>query len=321
MNPRHRLDGVVSKRRDEFEVTHPRSTHPRRPMPSLDTLDSWKVSPRTSDVKETDREATHPPSMERTPSAFSFEETFETADAGIAGAIDRLSVALRALAGAKKAALTGDVSALSKAIHAARAAVGESEPQLEQVAIAVAHDFASAMRSNELTREIVARAATAHLPGVRLVHGVVFSFPVMLTPLPERLAVRIGKKLIRCLRPSTLIRLLESQRDRKPSRRYLERVLMAIEEAYLDASGQKLSIAVKIGDIHHQLTRLPEQKNAYPELDFISDLYLLEREGVLQTPIGHVVSFPASTGTRGGNAIRITTESGQERVYSSIRFD
>ena len=253
--------------------------------------------------------------------SFSFEEAFEAADVGIAGALDRLSAAQRALIAAKKASTIGDVAALSKAVHAARAAIRESEPHLERVAIEVARDFATAIRSNDFTHEIVARAIKMNLPGVRLVHGVVFSFPVMLTPYPDKLSVRIGKKLFRSLRPLALVRVFQAHRERVPSKRYLERLLNAIEEAYLDASAREYSIAVKIADIHARLTRLPDQKNDYSELDFISDLYLIERENILQTVGHHIISFPASTGTRGGNAIRITTESGQERVYSSIRFD
>jgi len=261
------------------------------------------------------------PMDQPSPQTFSFEETFEAAEAGIAGALDRLVAAQRSLVVGNKAALVGDVAALSKAVHAARSAVRESEPYLEHAALAVAKDFAQAMRSNEFAREVVAQAGKVKLAGVRLVHGVIFSFPILLSPLPDKLSVRIGKKLLRTLRPSTLVRNLEAQRNRAPSKRYLERVLAAVHEAYLDASQRQYSIAVKITEIHDRLTRLPTQKADYSEIDFISDLYMLERENVLITSTDHVISFPASTGIRGGNVIRITTESGQERVYSSIRFD
>lgn len=254
-------------------------------------------------------------------SAFEFEASFEAAGRQWAFLQERLKAAGKAAALGSKAASVGDVAALSRALQTVRALLREIEPVLDQTGAIVSRNYAESMRSGDFAREVVAAAARQDLSGVRIVHGVVFSFPVVVAPQPDKLAVRLGKKLLRVLRPSALVAELQKLRSRKPSGARLVKLLDAIERAYLDAAGGRSNIAVKIQDIYERLTPLPDQRREYGEVDFISDLYALERENVLLTAKNRVISFPASTGTRGGNAVRLTTESGEERLYSSIRFD
>ena len=142
-----------------------------------------------------------------------------------------------------------------------------------------------------------------------------------MTPQPEKQANRIGKKLFRTLRPSALIAHLAAARKRKPSSARLTRLIDAIERSYLDVAGGRPNIAVKIAEVYDRLTPLPEQKTEYTQTDFIADCYALERANILETSNRRILSFPASTSARSGNAIRITTEEGEERLYSSLRFD
>jgi hypothetical protein len=51
------------------------------------------------------------------------------------------------------------------------------------------------------------------------------------------------------------------------------------------------------------------------------DVYKLDRAGQQVTPAGREMSLPASTGTKGGKGIRFVAETGEERLYLSIRFD
>lgn len=254
-------------------------------------------------------------------SEFGFEAAFEAAEGHLALLGERLKAAGKAAALGQRAARVGDLAALSRAVQTVRATLRELEPALDQAGAIVSRNYAESMRSGDFAREVVASAARQNLPGVRVVHGVVFSFPVVVAPQPDKLAVRLGKKLLRVLRPSALVAQLQALRSRKPSSARLAKLLDAIERAYIDAAGGRSNIAVKIQDIYERLTPLPDQKREYGELDFISDLYALERENVLLSANRRVISFPASTGTRGGNAIRLTTESGEERLYSSVRFD
>ncbi len=252
---------------------------------------------------------------------FEFEAAFTRAAEQLADVSESLASATKAIAAAKKAAALGDVASLSKGVQAARIALENVGQLMDATAAITTRDFAEAMRSGNFGREVVTFANRARLTGVRVVHGVICSFPVVVTPHPDKLAIRVGKKLTRILRPSALVTELEKLRKRKTSTARLTKLLEAIERAYLFAASEHLNMAVKIDDLYDALTPLPDQKTEYTELDFITDLYALERENILETSNKRVISFPASTGTRGGKAIRITTETGEERLYSSIRFE
>ena len=68
------------------------------------------------------------------------------------------------------------------------------------------------------------------------------------------------------------------------------------------------------------MTLLPGAAREYSRQEFARDIYLLDRGGVTTTRRGYVVSFPASTGARAGAAMRVVTESGQEKVYYGLAF-
>jgi len=248
------------------------------------------------------------------------EATFSDAESSLSSAADDLTMALKAVRNAQKAAQLGDVQALSRGVNTARSALGDVEPALDRAGDALRFDYPQCMRSGQFAQEVTRLAASKGLAGVRVVYGVIFSFPVILTPLPDKLGVRVGKKLMRVLRPSALVATLEAARKQKPSPARLGRLLNAIERTYANVAPAG-NVAVKIETIYDRLTPLPEQKDDYSEADFIVDLYALERANILVSSSGRVLSFPASTSTRGGKAVRITTEEGEERLYSSLRFD
>ncbi len=260
------------------------------------------------------------PTAEATPFR-GFETAFSDAEQSLVEVANRLAAAAKVVSAGRKAAATGDVAALARSIQSARASVREADAALNRAGGVLLHDYADSMRAGNFGREIVDASRHSGLLGVRVVHGVIFSFPVVVTPLPDKLAVRIGKRLFRMLRPSAIVKELDALRKRKPSPGRLNKLVDAIERAYGIASAGRTNIAVKIRDVYDNLTPLPEQKLEYSELDFVADLYALERENILETGSNRIVSFPASTGTRGGNAIRVATENGEERLYSSIRFD
>ena len=95
----------------------------------------------------------------------------------------------------------------------------------------------------------------------------------------------------------------------------------AVERAYARVTDGEYERAARIEQIHQELTPLPGQNAEYTILDFVNDLYLVERSRQLESSSRRILSFAASTGAKGGKAIRISTEEGEERIYSSIRFD
>jgi hypothetical protein len=69
------------------------------------------------------------------------------------------------------------------------------------------------------------------------------------------------------------------------------------------------------------MTLRPGDRREYTRQEFGRDVYLLDQSGVTETRRGHVVSFPASTGTRApSGTVRVITRSGEEKVYYGISF-
>ena len=113
------------------------------------------------------------------------------------------------------------------------------------------------------------------------------------------------------------LRRLRSQ----PARDNLRPLLTAFEKAYLAASGGEDGIAIPLKRVYELLVLRPGQGREYTEVDFLLDVYRLDRAGAQVTPAGRELTLPASTGTRAGKGLRFVTETGEERWYSSIRFD
>ena len=124
----------------------------------------------------------------------------------------------------------------------------------------------------------------------------------------------------RGLRPSAVVALLRRLRS-QPARDNLRPLLTAFEKAYLAASGGEDGIAIPLKRVYELLVLRPGQGREYTEVDFLLDVYRLDRAGAQVTPAGRELTLPASTGTRAGKGLRFVTETGEERWYSSIRFD
>jgi hypothetical protein len=77
---------------------------------------------------------------------------------------------------------------------------------------------------------------------------------------------------------------------------------------------------VSLRDIYEALTLLPGSARDYSLDDFVMDVYRLDLSGPHVTRANHRFDLPASTSTRGGRGIRFATKDGDEKLYSTIRF-
>ena len=77
---------------------------------------------------------------------------------------------------------------------------------------------------------------------------------------------------------------------------------------------------MSLREIHAALTLLPGSARDYTLDDFVMDLYQLDLAGPHVTRSKHRFDLPASTSTRGGRGIRFATREGEEKLYSTIRF-
>jgi len=255
--------------------------------------------------------------------ASSLESAFAEAErllAEAAKAVHDITTKVRA---AQKAAKIGDVRALSKAVRAAQAASHSLDPSLQGANRTLERDFGAEMRSGAYSKEIEQAAARANLRGVRVVPEAIVSFPIVAKPIPDKLAIQYGKKTSAAIRPSAVVSHLAKMRERRTptSTTRARKLVDAIERAFQTITGNRYNRSVPIRDIYQLLTPLPGQSAEYTEYDFVQELYFLQRAGVLESSSGRRLSFPASTGTTGRSVIRIATEEGEERPFSSVKFD
>jgi hypothetical protein len=262
--------------------------------------------------------------IDGTPSTSPREAGLETALAQLDG---RLAAAQRALMAAQRqlkqvaeASRQGNARDLPRLLDGA----AETADALALAALEAkrswAFDGQRHLDGGAYVAELMRRAEMDGLDGVREVDGQLYSFPVVVKVDSRDLSLKVGKKTHRGLRPSAVVALLKRLRT-QPAKDNLRPLLTAFERAYLAASGGQVGIAVPLRRVYDLLVLRPGQGREYTEVDFLLDVYRLDRAGVQVTPAGRELSLPASTGTRGGGGIRFVTETGDERRYSSIRFD
>lgn len=249
------------------------------------------------------------------------EQAFREAEENLAASARAAAALVKATKSATEAAKVGNVRALSRAVQNAQAALRETQPGLDAANKTLQIDFGMTLRTGQFAEEVIRVAELAGLRGVRHIHGAVLSFPVALFPNAETLSVRYGKKGSSSLRPSAVVAQLQELRKHQKAARAMQKLVDALERVYLLRTQDKLAVPIPIQAVYELVTPLPGQRDEYTDIDFVADLYALERAGALKSSAGHRLSFPASTSTKFKKSIRIATEDGEERLYSSIRFD
>ena len=248
------------------------------------------------------------------------ESALALLDGKLAAAHKALATAQRQLKQATEASRQGNVRDLPRLLAGATEAAGTLAQTASEAQRSWAFDGQQHLESGAYMAELVSSAEAGELPGVREVDGHLYSFPVVVKVESRDLSLKVGRKTQRGLRPSAVVVLLRRLRS-QPSRDNLRPLLMAFEKAYLAASGGEDGIAIPLKRVYDLLVLRPGQGREYTEVDFLLDVYRLDRAGVQVTPSGRELSLPASTGTRAGKGSRFVTETGEERWYSSIRFD
>jgi len=254
------------------------------------------------------------------PSTTSLESALVQLDERLGATARALAAAHKRLKQAVEASRQGNVRELPGALES----LVESSATLAQTAVNAhgswAFDSRGHLEAGDYVAELLAQAGTDGLAGAREVDGQLYSFPVIVKVDARDLSLMIGKKVHRHLRPSSVVGLLRRMRS-QPARDNTRQLVTAFEKAYLAVTGGEDGVAVPLRRVYDLLVLRPGQGREYTELDFMLDVYKLDRGGQQLTPAGREMSLPASTGTKGGKGIRFVAETGEERLYSSIRFD
>ncbi len=240
-------------------------------------------------------------------------------DARLAEAARSLKSAAQALKKAQDAARTGNLRDLQRLLEAADDSAAAYVRDLQRAGTSWAFPGEDYLTSDQYLDELRATAAELGVGGARVLDRRLYSYPHIVRVEARDLAVRIGKKKDARVRPSHVAEILKAAQT-KPQQGNLGPILNAIEQAYLHLTKGELGHSVSLRDIHVALTLLPGSAREYSLDDFVMDVYRLDLSGPHVTRANHRFDLPASTSTRGGKGIRFATREGEEKLYSTIRF-
>ncbi|HUY98247.1 MAG TPA: hypothetical protein VMW47_11630 [Verrucomicrobiae bacterium] len=230
-----------------------------------------------------------------------------------------LKTAAQELRRAREACRVGNLRDLPKTLAAAASAAQTHAACAGDMAGSWSLGASDHLASGRYLAEVADAAAGAGVKGVREVDGKLYSFPYIVRVEPRELTVRIGKRRHRGLRPSHLAQLLKAAQS-KPAKDNLGSVLHAVERAYLALVQRELGKAIPLVEIHALLTLMPGAGRDYTLDDLVMDMYRLDLDGPHLTRSGLRMDLPASTSARGGKGIRFVTRDGEEKLYSTVRF-
>lgn len=166
--------------------------------------------------------------------------------------------------------------------------------------------------------EVIEQARSESLQIQQRDEGLVV-FPSILRIVASDRAVRINRKRVPSVRPSTIVKKLKAAQSRKP--KSPESVLETLHRAYRLLVGKEYGKTITLASIYDALTMLPGSSANFDQTDFVRDLFLLDRSGVTKTKSGAVCSLPASTGTKTArNTFTLIAPDGETVTYYGIRF-
>ncbi len=241
-------------------------------------------------------------------------------DAALRAGLAVVSALKRLLATAR----TGNLRDLPKALGTADNAVLALSQQFTNAKDGWNFDATGYLSEKPFLDEIVQEGSALD---VRIFEqdGRLYCYPVLVRVLPNDKCVQIDKAREARLRPSVLAKRLKDLQS-KPTRFRPQAFLECLYSAYLLAVAKRKQLSleaaasVALVGIYKLLTLLPGQSKDYSVQEFGRDIYLLDKSGITKTSDGHRVSFPASTGTRDAKAMRVITESGQQKKYFAVAF-
>jgi hypothetical protein len=166
--------------------------------------------------------------------------------------------------------------------------------------------------------EVIDRAKSENLQIQQRDDGLVV-FPSILRIAPSDRAVKINRKKVQAVRPSTIVKELKAAQSRKP--KPPEQFLEVLHRAYRLLVGNEYGKTITLASVYDALTMLPGSTANFDQTDFVRDLFLLDRSGVNKTKSGATCSLPASTGTKGArNLFYFIAPDGETVTYYGIRF-
>ena len=250
-----------------------------------------------------------------------FERACAESERAAAAAAKAASGLARAAKQLEKAAQDGDIAKIHKATDAVKSAeeAARQEARNAQLAWPFTAEQEEAFLGESYERELLAAGNERGLKISRQDDRLVL-YPSIVRLLPEARAVQVDRTRVTGLRPSRLVAHLQANQSKKP-RFKPERFLESLYKAYKLVVGAKGVQGTTLVAVYQALTLLPGADREYDKADFARDLYFLQSSGTTSTRTGARVSFPASTGTKGGSQLfTFVGSDGRPAVFYGITF-
>ncbi len=230
----------------------------------------------------------------------------------------------------QKATKEGNITALKKNQANLDAALGAMQEAVSQAVDSwpFAEEEEEQYLKDGYTEELL-QAATEQELTVHVREGQLISHPSIVRILPGERAVRVDRKKVSGIRPSSLVALL-LKNQRQQARYKANTFLEALYKVYVELTTQEARGKLKLDNqgrvvpltrIYSMFTSLPGSRRDYSPTDFARDIFMLDQSGVTVTRAGFAVSFPASTGTRSMRSVyTFVGPDGQDAQYYGVRF-
>lgn len=225
---------------------------------------------------------------------------------------------------ARRLAAIGDINGVATQLEQAPEAADRLATAFKALDGSFAYSAEEAFASGTYLTELMAEAARQ---GVAIIErdGRLSAFPLVLKLDAKTPGVRVGRKMVRAIRPSALVRSLKAaqQAGRFNAAGFLEQLWRAYQ--HLVPPGWKPRDGldgpiVSLSRVHALLTLLPAAAADYPREAFACDLLRLNREPDTKTRGGLGFSLPASTGSKGPDRLTVYDERGGEHIFVGVRF-
>ncbi len=255
----------------------------------------------------------------------SLEGALAQTEAAAERALNAAAQLTKTLRRLRTAAQVGNLRDLRAMLAAVEQDAGRARDEAQAAASSWELDEDTYFGSGRFTEEVL---AAARATGLQLFErdDRLYCYPVLVRVAPAERSIFVDKARERRVRPSVLVEHLREV-QRRPPRFRPEAFLESLFAAYRHLALRRGPDQVDSGDaepliqIYELLTLMPGSGREYSRQEFARDIYLLDRGGVTTTRRGYIVSFPASTGARSAStAMRVVTESGQEKVYYGLAF-
>ena len=230
----------------------------------------------------------------------------------------------------RKAAQEGNINGIRRASERMNDLLGSVR---QEVANAVAGwPYEEAEEERYLKEHYAAELSSAAKQLGLTIHerdGQLISHPSIIRVLAGDKSVRIDRKKVSSIRPSRLAAILLENQKKRP-RFSPDRFLEALYKAYTLLAGAddstklikdgKVGAVVLLVNIYDVFTSLPGSNREYDPIDFARDIYFLDTSDVKTTRSGARVSFPSSTGSRGGRTLSFVGPDGEQITYYGVMF-